>query len=214
MRINTLLKLTAAAICLAGAIGAHAAGDPQAGKFKFSTCSGCHAIPGYTNAYPTYHVPKLGGQHPEYVVAALQGYKTGDREHKTMHANAATLSDADMADIAAYVSETKPQEYDRRIAGNPEAGKQKLDSLKSDAAAYCATCHGENGNSQVPSFPRLAGQYEDYLLQALMEYQSGGRKNPIMKGVVAKLSPEDMANMAAYYASQESVLGAIHYSGH
>ena len=58
----------------------------------------------YTNVYPSYHVPKLGGQHPEYIVAALKAYKSGDRPHSTMHAQAASLSDQDMADIAAYLT--------------------------------------------------------------------------------------------------------------
>lgn len=81
-----------------------AAGDPQAGKVKANTCMGCHGIPGYNNAYPTYRVPRLGGQAPEYIVAALQAYKNGDRPHATMRAQAATLSNQDMADIAAWLT--------------------------------------------------------------------------------------------------------------
>ncbi len=82
--------------------GALAAGDPVAGKIKAETCMGCHGIAGYTNAYPVYRVPKLGGQHVEYVIAALQAYQSGERKHSTMHANAANLSEQDMADIAAF----------------------------------------------------------------------------------------------------------------
>lgn len=77
-------------------------GDPEAGKAKAMSCMGCHGIPGYSNVYPTYKVPKLAGQHPEYLVAALVAYKNGDRNHKTMIAQAASLSEADMQDIAAY----------------------------------------------------------------------------------------------------------------
>ncbi|MEM7207378.1 MAG: cytochrome c [Pseudomonadota bacterium] len=79
-----------------------AEGDIGAGKIKSETCIGCHGIPGYSNVYPTYRVPKLGGQHAEYIVAALKAYKAGERDHETMHANAAGLSDQDMADIAAF----------------------------------------------------------------------------------------------------------------
>lgn len=77
-------------------------GDPQAGARLAGQCAGCHGIPGYRNAYPVYHVPKLGGQHAPYVVAALQAYKTGARAHPTMRAIAAGLSDQDMADLAAF----------------------------------------------------------------------------------------------------------------
>jgi len=83
--------------------GAHA-GDPAAGKSKAESCLGCHGIPGYVNTYPTYHVPKLAGQHEMYLVAALNAYRSKEREHDTMHANAASLSDADIADIAAYLA--------------------------------------------------------------------------------------------------------------
>ena len=79
-----------------------AAGDAAAGKTKAIPCMGCHGIPGYFNVYPTYHVPKVGGQHPNYIVYALKAYKSGQRSHKTMQAQAASLSEQDMADIAAY----------------------------------------------------------------------------------------------------------------
>ena len=98
MRLRLLSFLVAST--LAG--GVQAAGDAAAGAVKAQTCMGCHGSPGYSNVYPTYHVPKLGGQHPEYIVAALKGYASQDRAHTTMHANAASLSDQDMADIAAY----------------------------------------------------------------------------------------------------------------
>lgn len=81
-----------------------AAGDPEAGRVKANTCMGCHGIPGYNNAYPTYRVPRIGGQSEEYIVAALQAYRSGDRPHGTMHAQAASMTDQDMADIAAWLS--------------------------------------------------------------------------------------------------------------
>lgn len=79
-----------------------AAGDPEAGKIKSYTCTGCHGIPGYKNVYPTYHVPKLGGQNEAYLASALKGYRDGARSHKTMVLQAQALSDEDIADIAAY----------------------------------------------------------------------------------------------------------------
>jgi cytochrome c553 len=87
------------------ALGAWAEGDPAAGKSKSETCMGCHGVQTYFNVYPTYHVPKLAGQTAEYLLIALQGYKFGLRSHDTMHANAASLSEQDMLDVAAYFSQ-------------------------------------------------------------------------------------------------------------
>jgi len=101
MKANYLpsLVLLAASVVPASAF---AAGDAAAGKTKAFTCMGCHGIPSYNNVYPTYHVPKLGGQHADYIVAALNEYKSGQRNHATMRAQATTLSDQDMQDIAAF----------------------------------------------------------------------------------------------------------------
>lgn len=79
-----------------------AAGDPAAGRIKSETCLGCHGIPSYYNTYPTYRVPKLSGQHADYIVAALTAYRDGQRGHATMSAQGASMSDQDMADIAAF----------------------------------------------------------------------------------------------------------------
>ncbi len=84
-----------------------AEGDPGAGKNKTAMCDGCHGIPGFRAAYPeTYQVPKLGGQNPGYIVAALKAYKAGARNHATMKAIAFSLTEQDMADLAAYYAET------------------------------------------------------------------------------------------------------------
>lgn len=93
-------------ICGIGVAGASAAasGDPAAGERKSATCAGCHGIAGYRNAYPPYSVPKLGGQHADYLASALSAYKSGQRAHPTMQAVAATLSEQDIADLAAYFS--------------------------------------------------------------------------------------------------------------
>lgn len=83
-----------------------AAGDAVAGKTKAFTCMGCHGIPSYHNVYPSYHVPKLGGQHADYLVAALQAYKSGQRSHPTMRAQAESMSEQDMQDIAAFFAQS------------------------------------------------------------------------------------------------------------
>jgi cytochrome c553 len=96
---RTLIGLSLAALTMPAT---WAAGDPAAGRIKADTCLGCHGVATYQNVYPTYHVPKLSGQHAEYIVAALKAYQAGQRQHPTMQAQAATLSDQDMQDIAAF----------------------------------------------------------------------------------------------------------------
>ncbi len=81
---------------------AFADNDVLAGKEKSETCLGCHAVPGYNNTYPTYKVPKLGGQHSDYIKSALKSYQNLERGHDTMHANAKGLSDKDIEQIAKY----------------------------------------------------------------------------------------------------------------
>jgi len=103
----------AAALLLPAIAAAQAAapvGDPQKGAQKVQMCQGCHGIVGWRTAYPeVYKVPKIAGQHPAYIIAALKEYKSGSRSHPSMKAIAASLSDADMADIAAYYNQAPLQ---------------------------------------------------------------------------------------------------------
>jgi len=78
------------------------AGDAEAGKQKAYSCLGCHGVLHYVNSYPTYHVPRLGGQHKEYLIAALKAYRGKTRAHQTMQANAGLLTDEDIEDIAEF----------------------------------------------------------------------------------------------------------------
>lgn len=95
------------ALVLFYASQAVAQGDPEAGRIKAETCLGCHGIPSYQVPYPTYHVPKIGGQHADYIVNALNAYKNGDRQFPTMNAQASSLSEQDIEDIAAFFSQRK-----------------------------------------------------------------------------------------------------------
>ncbi len=91
-------------IALTSATTAFAAGDAALGKELSYTCSGCHGIEQYKNAYPQYNVPKITGQNYEYLVAALKAYKAGERAHPTMRAQAKSFSDTDIENIAAYLT--------------------------------------------------------------------------------------------------------------
>ncbi len=135
-----VMALAAGMLLAASPAMAQQAPDLAHGKALAYTCLGCHGVEGYRNAYPNYTVPKLQGQHPEYIVAALKEYKDGQRSHATMAAQAASLSDQDMIDVAAYVA-------GRPLVATP---KPVVTAAPPAAVAVCAACHGVNGIAAVP----------------------------------------------------------------
>lgn len=191
------LHLSRAAFALLATCAAVAHADTaaliQRGKTLSYTCDGCHGIENYKNVYPTYSVPKLGGQHAAYLEAALKAYATGERAHSTMHAHAASLSDEDRKAIAAFFA-SQPRQPGRPV-GTPPA-----------ATATCAACHGNDGVSVIDQNPILAGQHRDYLEQALRDYKTGKRKNPVMAGMIATVKDEDIPAIAAFFARQPAAL--------
>lgn len=180
----------------AGAAAAQDAsgGDPTAGRVKAGTCLGCHGVANYSNVYPTYHVPKLGGQRAEYLVSALQAYESGEREHPTMQGQAGSLSEQDMRDIAAYLA---------RSAGSTE-GKNGKAAPK--AAQACAGCHGQRGAAPIADYPIIAGQYESYLVHTLKAYRDGVRGNPVMGAQARNLTDKQIDALAGYYSRLQSPL--------
>src|SRR5512145_397744 len=104
MRARPTLLAFGLGVVAIGFSCAAGADDVSRGKTLAYTCHGCHGIPRYKNAYPTYSVPKLGGQHPVYLANALKAYASGERPHPTMHSQAASMSDEDRAAVAAYLS--------------------------------------------------------------------------------------------------------------
>jgi cytochrome c553 len=157
-------------------------------------------VENYKNAYPDYSVPRLRHQHAAYIVSALQEYRSGDRPHATMHAQAASLTDQDMEDIAAYLQGPEPVKPSSVEHGTVPA-----------QVATCAACHGENGLGVdaplAPKPPVLAGQHVDYLEQAITAYRNGRRKNAVMNGMSQTLASDaDVKIVAAYFASQSSPL--------
>ena len=187
---------TSLTLAMLAAPGLAAAADAARGAKLAYTCHGCHGIPNYKNAYPVYSVPKLGGQHAAYMVAALQEYKSGDRSHATMHAQAISLSDNDLADIAAFLGGQELKPSGRPVGTAPKAGQT------------CVACHGNDGVGIMPEYPNLAGQHEDYIANSLRSYKSGVRKNAIMSGMAAPLTEQDIRELAKYYSSQRPALCA------
>jgi cytochrome c553 len=198
--LNAMAWLAGAALSMGISLSAQAAGNSADGEKKFYTCYGCHGVANYKNAYPDYNVPKLRHQNAESIAAALKEYRSGERPHATMHAQAASLSDQDIDDIAAYLQTAEAVKPAAAVAG--KAPKQ---------VEICAQCHGDNGLGvaapMTPKPPVLAGQHEDYLEQALIAYQNGRRKNAVMNGMAKLLvTDEDVKIAAAYFAKQPSPL--------
>jgi cytochrome c553 len=192
---TSLLRALCLVVLLGAAVQVQAAGDAERGKRLAYTCLGCHGVENYKNVYPTYSVPRLVGQHPDYIVAALKAYRSKERSHGTMVAQASSLSDEDMADIAAYLAGATLQSKGSAV-GNAPAKVTEL----------CVACHGKDGVGITGAYPTLSGQHADYLQRALHDYKNGGRKNAVMAPFVSTLSDADLALIADYYAQQQPAL--------
>ena len=190
LKVGVAIGLGSLAAATAFAQQAQPTGDSRRGANLASTCLGCHGIEGYRNAYPDYAVPRLAGQHPEYLVNALKEYRSDARQYPTMHLQALSLSDQDIADVAAYLA-SKPL-----VATSSATPPQPP-----QPAVVCTSCHGQNGIGVTPMYPSLAGQHASYIARALQEYQTGYRKNPIMNGMAASLKPADITAIADYFSS-------------
>lgn len=204
MRYKTLM--TAMALCLMPAAVTWAAqqapssGHIAAGKAIAKTCAACH---GTTAASEKAGVPYLAGQHASYLEKALTAYKTGARSNKAMQAAVAGLSKQDMADAAAYFASLKS--FSARPPQPGQAPKTEADRQPFAAArkltAMCAGCHGEDGNSEMPATPSLAGQHDAYLMAAMQDYRKGTRGEPMMQGFVKPLSLSQIEDIAYFYAA-------------
>ncbi len=193
-------------VLAAGASAVHAqdasSGDAAAGQKKAAMCIGCHGIPNYRASFPEIHqVPMISGQGAKYLVAALQAYQKGERKHPTMRGIAGSLSDQDMADLAAYYASHQPAAA-AGAAPPPSAAVAEL--LKK---GNCASCHGDNLNKPIDAgYPKLAGQHADYLFVALKAYRiehntTIGRGNAIMAGMAKPFTHAELKVLAGYIAS-------------
>jgi cytochrome c553 len=161
------------------------AGDAVAGDKKAQMCSGCHNIPGYQASFPeVYKVPKIAGQNAKYIASALAAYRKGERKHPTMRAIAGSLSDQDIADLAASTpsSARAPARRPRRRRPAPPPGaptQRRPPSPSCSPRPIALRATAPTSRRPIdPSYPKLAGQYADYLYYALKAYQVD--HNPLM----------------------------------
>jgi len=195
----------ALAISLAAALPAQAqvTGDVQAGAGKVAMCVGCHGIIGYKASFPeVYRVPAIAGQNAKYITSALDAYRKGTRKHPSMRGIAGSLSDQDIADVAAYYEQLGPKAEELPAPREPSTNVAEL--LKKGA---CASCHGDNFSKPIdPTYPKLSGQYPDYLFIALKSYRDDthhtwGRGNAIMAGMAKQFSDAELKAIANYLGS-------------
>jgi cytochrome c553 len=180
-------------------------GSVAAGEKKAAMCIGCHGIKGYQASFPEVHkVPMISGQGAKYIAASLAAYKKGDRKHPTMRAISSSLTDQDMADLAAFYEQHGGTAASAPPDGAPAASAE-VNALLTKGA--CASCHGANYSKPIdPSYPKIAGQHADYLYVALKAYRTEGspqvgRNNAIMGAQVKQFSKAELKAMAEYLGS-------------
>ena len=178
-------------------------GDPVAGREKSQLCQGCHGEEGISIEGL---IPKLAGQYGKYISKELRNYQAGTRSHQIMNAMAATISDDDLADIAAYfASRTKM----KGAGSNSELGKKLfLHGDISRTMVACVNCHGVNGKGLTPNtsmFPVIGGQQKDYIRRQLVNFRKGDRTNSpngIMNRITQKLTDDELEALADYVSGQ------------
>jgi cytochrome c553 len=166
-------------------------GDPIAGRKTAAACAACHGADGNASDPNT---PGLAGEDPEYLVTATKAYRNGMRNYLMMKHPVESLSDQDIEDLAAFYASQEPR-----------AAPLNRPLTTAGWVDRCNRCHGVDGRSSDPRFPRIAAQRKEYLQQALAAYREETRGNSMMRAMTATLSETEMADIAAYYAGQPRV---------
>jgi cytochrome c553 len=210
MIARSLVAVATVFVAAASAQAQGVVGSAENGQKKADMCIGCHGIPGYQNSFPEIHkVPMISGQSGEYIVSALTAYKKGDRKHPSMRGIAGSLTEQDMADLAAFYSSQATKTA-------PETAKTadvNVAALLEKGA--CASCHGANlSKPTAPGYPKIAGQHADYLFVALKSYTVEGnayigRNNAIMGGIAKQFSHAEMRELAKYLSTLDGELAVV-----
>lgn len=216
--LTTMFALAVACVTLS-AQAQQVTGKAQDGAKKVQMCVGCHGIIGYQASFPEIHkVPMIAGQSATYITAALTAYKGGDRKHPTMRAIADTLTEQDMADLAAYYSQLGVKEGDAPPAATAKAAPENIQALIArDKDNSCTKCHGANFNTPNDgTVPKLAGQHADYLFVALKSYRVKnnphlGRSSAVMGQQVEpkKFTNAELKTLATYISSLPGELKTV-----
>jgi cytochrome c553 len=187
---------------------------PKSLQAKVAMCIGCHGIVGYKSSFPeVYRVPQIAGQSAKYISAALNAYKTGDRKHPTMRGIAESLTEQDVADISTYYQDLGKGQ--RKAAGAKPSREPSPQVAALLQKAACASCHGANMSTPIdPSYPKIAGQYADYLFVALKAYKTEnnpavGRNNGVMGAIAKQFSNNELKALSEYVGSLEGEMATV-----
>jgi len=198
----------------AAAKTAAAPASPKSLEAKIEMCVGCHGIPGYQASFPEVHkVPMISGQAAGFIAASLAAYRKGDRRHPTMRSIATSLTDQDIADVAAFYAAQGRVEGTSVPATAAAPSSSAVTALLQKGA--CVSCHGNNFNTPIDAnTPKIAGQYADYLFVALKAYKTDGnrlvgRSNPVMAGQAKQFSNAELKAIAEYVASLPGELKTV-----
>ena len=216
--LTTMFALAVASVTVS-AEAQQVTGKAQDGAKKVAMCVGCHGIIGYQASFPEIHkVPMIAGQSATYITAALTAYKGGDRKHPTMRAIADTLTEQDIADLAAYYSQLGLKDGGAPPATLAKATPANVEALITrNADNSCTKCHGANFNTPNDgTVPKLAGQHADYLFVALKSYRVKnnphlGRSNAVMGQQVEekKFTTAELKTLASYISSLPGELKTV-----
>ena len=205
LSLSPMFAALGTALAMTLPVQAQVQGNATAGEGKVAMCIGCHGISGYKASFPeVYRVPKIAGQSARYIGTVLEEYRKGTRKHPSMRGIAGSMTDQDIADVAAYYEALGKIEGAPELPAPREPGAQVAQLLQKGA---CVSCHGDNYSKPIdPSYPKIAGQYADYLYAALRAYRDDshatwGRGNPVMAGMAKQFSDPELKAMARYIGS-------------
>ena len=205
LSLSPMFAALGTALAMTLPVQAQVQGNATAGEGKVAMCIGCHGIAGYKSSFPeVYRVPKIAGQSAKYIGTVLEEYRKGTRKHPSMRGIAGSMSDQDIADVAAYYEALGKVEGATELPAPREPSAQVAQLLQKGA---CVSCHGDNYSKPIdPSYPKIAGQYPDYLYAALRAYRDDGhatwgRGNPVMAGMAKQFSDPELKAMARYIGS-------------
>ena len=213
LSLSPMFAALVAAVAVALPAQAQVKGDIAAGEGKVAMCIGCHGISGYKASFPeVYRVPKIAGQSARYIGTVLEEYRKGTRKHPSMRGIAGSMTDQDIADVAAYYEALGKIEGAPELPAPREPGAQVAQLLQKGA---CVSCHGDNYSKPIdPTYPKIGGQYSDYLYMALKSYRDNthhtwGRANPVMAGMAKQFSNAELKAMATYIGSLQGDLKTV-----
>ena len=203
MDISTIRKIMTFGLILGLCITffgktAFGAGNAEAGKSKAAVCTACHGPDG-NSTVPDF--PKIAGQIPGYVAEQLAAYKTGERANAIMAGLVLSMTEQDMLDIDAYYAQfdiSKASIDESELVAANRGQEIYRHGLSQFSVPACMACHGPAGHGIPSRYPKVSGQFKEYLVTALTEFKSGVRVNEEMNTIAFRLSAQQIEDLALY----------------